>query len=375
MPTREELLAEAQRRGIKVPEDKNSEGISRTIGKQALIAEAKKRGLVPEDFDVEAVKPKPSVLAAIGHGILEGATLGFSNEIAARIGSLRTDRTYDEGLKKLSGETNAAYSAYPKTALLSELAGGLATGGQLAGVGLTSNIMRGASPLVRTLQAGTVGAIEGGIAGAGHAQPGHREEGAVIGGVLGGGLGAAAQPAISAVRRGVDRLRPVDRVAQDYIFGHLPPEPEPVRFSKVVGEMASRPSGGGIDVGNATRAVLETALTGGIPAGEITKFLLDKSLKFIGKSPTVPKRVINRLTSIINEETIDAVQKLPESVKVSIREGVIPDGVPPNVKEILKILMQPDTAINTLARDAGPIAYGTALPSIIGRGTESREEY
>ena len=163
----------------------------------------------PQEAPQEDVNDAIGVLRSVG----QGASLGFGDEIEAGIrtlGGLTGD--YSKTLKDVRGKIEAFRTQNSKTALISELAGGLLTGGGAlvggARAGLT-NIGRMASqstPLAnlgrQALEGAKVGATYGGLYGVGSADP--TEETSVIdslaqraisggvsgavGGVLGGAL-------------------------------------------------------------------------------------------------------------------------------------------------------------------------------------------
>ena len=140
----------------------------------------------------------------------QGLTFGFGDEITsgveALIGSVGSDRTFDEVFSeahKRKKELSEAFTTEnPGAAIGAELLGGLATGGAGAGRVLASQAIRNAPRLMRgTALAGT-GAVEGGLYGAGTAEQGERLQKAGEGAAI----GAVASPVIAPVTNVLGRL-------------------------------------------------------------------------------------------------------------------------------------------------------------------------
>lgn len=114
----------------------------------------------------------------------QGVTLGFADEAEAAARALATGRPYSEEVEKVRGSMREFREAYPKTALASEVIGGIA----VPGIGLARAAqagVRGARTLARSA------ALQGALQGAGTAEGGvgERTAGAAVGSLLGGGLG------------------------------------------------------------------------------------------------------------------------------------------------------------------------------------------
>jgi len=144
--------------------------------------------------------PVKDVGTAAMAGALQGATLGWGDELAARVNSLFSGRDYKEVLADYRDQLSQLQAKFPVASGLGHVAGTLLTAPLIppqlrAGMGLAQQIGRGA------LQ----GAIAGGIAGAGYAE--HAPVGsAVLGGIAGAGFGGAIPPAarvVGAVGRAV----------------------------------------------------------------------------------------------------------------------------------------------------------------------------
>lgn len=146
---------------------------------------------------------------------LQGATFGFSDEITDRIGaglaSLATDESYSDLLKEARGTSKdsmaAQFEQRPGLSLVSNLAGGLLTGGAGASTktGTTlANSLRTGGTALRIGKGALAGAASGGLYGAGTADEGKRLAGAGKGAAIGGAFGAAV-PAIGAAASGLKK--------------------------------------------------------------------------------------------------------------------------------------------------------------------------
>jgi hypothetical protein len=71
--------------------------------------------------------PRPSWAEALGRGALQGATLGFSDELAGVIESVVTDKSYEQARDESRAKNKAAQEAHPWLYGGGELAGGAAT--------------------------------------------------------------------------------------------------------------------------------------------------------------------------------------------------------------------------------------------------------
>lgn len=162
-------------------------------------------------------------LAAAGTGVVDALTLGFADEIAAAPQSLIQGRPYSEVLAERDAKTRQLYGDYPVTSTVAGLAGGVAGGGLGGAAVLGSQAVRAMAPLARGAVAAGVGAIEGGIAGAGYSQPGDRTAGAIGGAILGGGLGAAIPAIGSVLRNPIERIKAAmsPQSAQDIATAHI----------------------------------------------------------------------------------------------------------------------------------------------------------
>ena len=137
--------------------------------------------------------------------IVQGATFGFADEMAAGLGApldaLFSDRSmkesYDHSMATSEYRRELEQKEKPIRSMIGEIGGGVLTGGTLAKGGLT--LMNGGKGLLAKTGRGAVeGALYGGASGIGHADSGNRLEGMAYGGALGGLFGGAA-PAVANV--------------------------------------------------------------------------------------------------------------------------------------------------------------------------------
>lgn len=132
-------------------------------------------------------------LAAALSGVSQGLSFSFADEAAAKLRSLTGGRSYEQELADEARMREQVIANAPKTALGAEVVSSLAPALLGAGVtapGLASRLLLGATgktaPTVAQLAG--IGAVQGGLVGAGKAAPEER----VAGGVLGAGFGAGA---------------------------------------------------------------------------------------------------------------------------------------------------------------------------------------
>lgn len=155
----------------------------------------------------------PSVGRTILDQGLQGASLGFSDEITDRIGAgiastVEQDLTYSDALKQardMSGhELSSELKNRPGTSIASQFAGGLITGGASAGTKAgqaATNMLRTGNAAARIGKGALAGAIGGGVQGFGSGTEGNRlsnaGENAVYGAVFGGAIPAIGEAASS----------------------------------------------------------------------------------------------------------------------------------------------------------------------------------
>jgi len=189
-----------------------------------------------------SLEPKPelkknsSLIGGTAASALQGLTFGFSDEISASVGALGsifTDESFSEAFDRRVKDARQDLldfrEANPKLALGGEIAGSVApvaisllltpfTGGASAsGAAVTATRILsnpllagkvakpGLNLLQRTAQGAKIGALQGGVAGAGYSEGGvgDRLIGAGIGSVAGTVAGGVLTPAIAGIGSGV----------------------------------------------------------------------------------------------------------------------------------------------------------------------------
>ena len=132
-----------------------------------------------------------------GRSLAQGATFGFADELESLMKSLSGQGSYEQNLAALELAKQKYGQENPKTALATEIAGGLPYALlPFLGTARYAQMAKDAAPLVRagvTAGASAVtGALTGALGGAGAAGVGERVAGAQAGGTLGGLVGGAA---------------------------------------------------------------------------------------------------------------------------------------------------------------------------------------
>lgn len=187
MATEEELFQQIQ--GFSAPQ----------IPADKLAEFARNEAAVKE---AQAKVDRYDALAAALSGASQGLTFSFGDEAVAGLRSLFGGSSYQDELANEAAMRQRIMETQPGVAIGSEIAAGLGTGLLGAGVaapGLASKLLLGATgkatPTIGQLAA--IGAAQGGLVGAGSAQPGERLAGSAIGAgtgaLLGGALGKASQ--------------------------------------------------------------------------------------------------------------------------------------------------------------------------------------
>jgi len=165
----------------------------------------KEEGFTQDSFvkALDLVKKTGGQTAEFGAGrsLAQGATFGFADELESLIKSLAGQGTYEQNLAALELAKQKYGQQNPKTALATEIAGGLPYAlVPFLGTARYAQMAKEASPLVRAgITAGSsavTGALTGALGGAGAAGVGERMAGAQAGGTLGGIVGGAA-PAVT----------------------------------------------------------------------------------------------------------------------------------------------------------------------------------
>lgn len=181
------------------------ENLIKMVDKNAPITDIdkylKEEGFTQESFAkaLNLVKQSGGKTAEFGAGrsLAQGATFGFADELESLIKSLAGKGTYEQNLAALELAKQKYGQQNPKTALATEIAGGLPYAlVPFLGTARYAQMAREAAPLARAgITAGTsaaTGALTGALSGAGGAGIGERMAGAQAGGALGGIVGGAA---------------------------------------------------------------------------------------------------------------------------------------------------------------------------------------
>ena len=165
----------------------------------------KEEGFTQESFAkaLDLVKQSGGKTAEYGAGrsLAQGATFGFADELESLVKSLAGQGTYEQNLAALELAKQRYGQQNPKTALTTEIVGGLPYALlPFLGTAKYAQMAKEAAPLVRagvTAGASAVtGALTGALGGAGAAGVGERMAGAQAGGTLGGIVGGVA-PAVT----------------------------------------------------------------------------------------------------------------------------------------------------------------------------------
>lgn len=236
---------------------------------------------------------------------LQGATFGFADEIADRIGAgiaaLATDESYDDLLTEARQNTKdrfaAQYEQNPVTAYGSNIAGAVGTGiaGGATKAGSTiANSLRTGNIAARVGKGALAGAASGGLYGAGAAEEGSRSEGAARGAAFGAAAGGllpaigagASKVADSVAGKADDAVKQAAQLAQKY---NIPLGLDQVTGSKAratARRIAERvPFGGGDKLGDMQQVAFNRAIAKSIgqEADTISDEVFDKALRDVGR--------------------------------------------------------------------------------------------
>lgn len=219
----------------------------------------------------EREQPKMSGLSASNVGMSQGLTFGFGDELMAGalapveavVGGIQgkgfsLSDAYNRNLERERAMISQARESAPVATGIGELAGGLMTGGKLAGAGATLVGRTAGQGLATRAAAGAAeGAAYGGLYGFGAGEGGASERlgdaagGAIAGGIVGGAIpvvGAGVQKTLTPVARRVGAMinpkaaqqqRGIDRVLKEAEAAGLSPEDlvRGVQEGRAVGQM------------------------------------------------------------------------------------------------------------------------------------------
>lgn len=202
--------------------------MSASEDRQRAIEKARARIRAQESVVIQE-REKTTQAGAFGRGLTQGASFGFADEALSGLKGAKAfltepgDTIFDSfkafrearDLSMLESKANRGEDRerFPKTSLSGELIGGAATGGgtfkALNRAGMVSGL-----PLAARVPG--IGAIEGGLYGAGTADPGERLEGALTG----AGIGAIGTPLAAGVGVSATKvLRPFAEKLGNSLFG------------------------------------------------------------------------------------------------------------------------------------------------------------
>lgn len=152
---------------------------------------------IKQVLDKQFGKPKTKYdsvtegISQVGQGMSFGLTDEVGGAIAALVGSMQTGESFSDAYDKIQKDISSRRGQFkednPALATGLEVAGGLTSGGLGAAKVLGSQALRNAPGLVKAAGLAGTGAAQGGLYGAGSANPGSRVEGAKEG----AGFGAA----------------------------------------------------------------------------------------------------------------------------------------------------------------------------------------
>ena len=133
--------------------------------------------------------------------VAQGLTLGWSDELAAKLRSITSDETYEEALADERGNIEQFREENPTIGAISEFAGGVLPPARLLSLG---------GKAINTGRAITSGVVGGGLYGAGASEEGDRLKGATAGGAVGGLTAGMLHPLIGGLTRRIARGRSND---------------------------------------------------------------------------------------------------------------------------------------------------------------------
>ena len=164
-------------------------------------------------------KEKMTPLGATFNSLGQGLTFGFSDELAAGLVATFTspfsnetfNEIYDRQVEEERSIIKAGQEKYPLLSLTGEIAGGIPTGLGMFRAGAIA--LKNAPRLAKIMG---IGAVEGGIYGAGVAEEGGTIEGATRGAGFGAALGPVGTSVGHVAGRLVDKVvLPVTRIATE----------------------------------------------------------------------------------------------------------------------------------------------------------------
>lgn len=272
--------------------------------------------------------------------LAKGVSFGFNDEIAAGVGSLLENRSYDEILAGLRARDQQVAQNNPKSALAGEIVGAVASPASKIGAGwAASGETLGRVALRGAVVGGGQGAVYG--FGSGEGGAGERLKGAGIG----ASLGAAAGGAVPYIARGAQKLigALTDRKAVNAAIKSAP-RPDELRASAgqlyaQADQVDNLPRGdfstamGGV-LQKAERAGLDADLTPG--AAKVADRITDaattadpnisfRELDILRRKAAVPAgNVSNRTEQSLASQMIDGIDEFIDNADPNL-SGVVKD--------------------------------------------------
>lgn len=169
-------------------------------------------GFVADGVPAGPEKPRPSWFASLARGALQGATMGFADEIAGGAEALFTDKSYEQARNESRANFKEAADANPLANTIGQVGGGLATailpaGAIVKGTGFAAHALRGAGAGILS----GIGSSEGGSV---KEIVQDAAESGLVGGAFGGALGGGAAKLLKGAQGRVD-----DRLIQSITGG------------------------------------------------------------------------------------------------------------------------------------------------------------
>ena len=282
----------------------SSKGLSKPKAAEAVVASPPQ----PKAKAAESWSTRGKGLSVAREAIGQGLAFGFGDEAEALVSSLVTPKSYQEELQRVRGEMKEFGGAYPKTALASQVVGGIASGGGLARGALAG--VKGASAVARALTKSA--ALQGAIGGAGGSDEGLVNRavgagtGALIGGALGRAGGALAGKAAQVRQRGaLTESAGVNAVREAMSAGKMTPAMATSRAQQLATDApASRAidvlGEPGVRIGRRIQAI------GGEAGEEIGKAMTERT----GAIPERLQQAFTRTTGIAKENMLETVDDI-----------------------------------------------------------------
>jgi len=272
--------------------------------------------------------------------LAKGVTFGFNDEIAAGVGSLLENRSYDEILSGLRARDEQIAENNPKSAIAGEIAGAVASPVSKIGASWAAGANTMGQAATRL---GIIGAGQGAVYNFGSGEGGLSERGkdAALGALIGGSVGAA----IPYVARGVQKLASgvSDRAAVNSAIKSAP-APDDLRAAAnqlyaQADQVNNLPRG---DFSNAMGAVLQKAERAGLDsdltpgAAKVADRITDaatsadpnigfRELDILRRKAAVPAgNVSNRTEQSLASQMIDGIDEFIDNADPNL-SGIVGD--------------------------------------------------